>query len=1575
MSARPTRAIWRICAGVVAVVAAFVCLLAVGVVVLTNTEWGHAQVRRLALRAMRGPVHGLVHIGAVSGDLLDQLVVTDLSITDSSGTPFVSVRRAAAHYRLIDLLHERLALTDVQVDDPIIVLAQSQDSEWNYRRIFPEPKTPSGPSTGFGSYLTLTNVKIAGGDLTVRSPWRPDPTLQGAARDSAITAVIGPHSRDLVHAVPGGFEKTFAVHAVTASASAARLADPGRPTKFFRITALRADLAAFRPPDAMIRNVTGTFYLDTDSLWWHQAEARLGTSRMNARGAYRLQSSDLNVALRVDTAALADLQFLDPQLPNTGGLTAGVAIAWQGKRQDYVVRDLHLETGTARATGRLGMTIGDSLAFHDTDLQFAGIDTRLIEQLAPSLQLPRRGTIGGHAILAGPISDLSLNADVAYDDSVAGTSRVGARGTVGMASGNVDARRLSLTFAPLQVALITPSTTTSPIHGTISGHATLNGSTRHIMSAEADLIHQDGSALTHLVASGDVAFEPPTTTAADEPGVALPPAGERTGARVKRANDTHPSARRLRPERVQMAATIEPLALGEVGKLIPTAGLYGQASGAIHISGDMDNLGVHARFGVLGTPDSAALTLDGQLHLRDTANPGYNLALGAHVFDARTVSHAAPPTSVTATVTASGQGVHPATLAATVDAHMRASDVDSIRVDTLDLHAVAGDGQLRIDTAHVRALAARLDVNGSLGLAADRSGSLSYRFTIDSLQAWRRFLPRDTTTVAMRGEALEVALEHARADSARLADSTDVERAISGAPAPKLVVDTPRAIRRDTLAGRLTTTGTVRGEMHDFDVQGTLDADSVVAMGSAARHTELLYQWSGGPDSTAPIAATARVTSLTLGGFALDSVDARVTYHRPDGTVRLVVLQDSLRGYTLGALFSYSPAFKELRYDTLAFRFDTTVWRAPHPGSMRWDSTGLTVHQLELDDGDIGHIGIDGHLGRADSGGHFSIALQRVSLADLGAIAQVGTPLEGELSLNANLDGSLEKPRLAGTASLSDATARQTPLPNVFARYDYDTATMETRIELAPKGAPSVPFAHMTATVPIDLGLNVSGSRLPDRPLSGEIELDSLPLDALPQFESSITGLAGRVSGRVALAGTARRPLPTGTLAIAGGAATVTETGAKLKGVAASVRLTRDSVIVDSLVAHTPSTGGSVRLAGVLDRSDSAVPVANATIVAKNLRALDTRDQGRIDLDADLTVAGPTEAPYIYGSTTVRDGVYYLAEFTGKNIVDLTQPVVYHVVDTAQPGIRELLPTSSSLFSRLLMDVDVKVDRGTWVRNADGNVEVHTTGPLTVHIDHAHQALVVNGTIGTDQGEYRFLGKKFTLTKGVATFIGAPTLNPTLTATGEYDLPGVTGQEALAININITGNVDSLRIALSSNSQPPLSQSDLLSDLAFGCSTSGGAQGCGSSTLTSASSGDIAGTAGSFVESQLAGEAIGVVVNQLKGNLARALDADVLDITNNNNYTDIAQSRNNPGTVFLQNTQIEFGKYVTPRTFVSLQASVAPGASIIHRIGSGLSVQLSGEPLYLLGQPALAPNPNTPLTFVGGLTVLKTWKF
>src|SRR5579883_380427 len=1572
----------RVAAAVLGIIAAIVLVVIVAVLVVTVTEPGHALIRTLALRAVRGAgaIHGIVRIGDIDGDLLDHLAIRGLTITDSSGAPFLSVRQASLHYSILDLARKRLDFDHVVLDHPVVVLVESPDSVWNYKRIFVSSSQPTDTTArGFGSWIALTDVRVIDGDVTVRTPWRPDSSLRGPARDSAIRAALSPDSRLAVSITPeGGYQKTVAVHALSAAMPRLRLADPADHTKLVDVASLSAALAVFRPPEATVRDVTGTFYLGTDSLWWPRMTVDLPASRVSGRGRYSLGSGDMALALRADSLALADLRFVDPTLPSDGGIRADVGVTWRrgGKEQEYTVDRLALHTGGATATGEIGVTRSDTLAFHDTDLRVSGLDTRLIHQLQPTMHLPREGTIAGHARVAGGLHALTLDADVTFDDRSAGRSRVTATGEVGLGNG-FEGRHLTVTLAPLQVALARAALPSLPLGGTITGRATVDGSTRDSMRAQADLVHQEDSAVTHLVAAGDVAFAPapPAPAAPTDRPVRVRVVAAGAGDADSTASGTGAAgASRFRPERVNISAALEPADLGVLGRFMPAAKLHGRASGTIQVAGPMRDLAIHSRFIVVGAPDSSGLAIDGHADLASSV-PGYDLRAAARRFDLRSVSAAGPPATVTATVTARGHGITPATMDATLAADIGASAIDSVSVDTVRLRATARGGELTVDTAHLRALATTADIAGNLGLVAGRTGTLTYRIAIDSLHAFRRFLPPDTSRITPRPQEVAAAIARARADSARRAASGDVLRALSDQPPPTLQVDTPRALRRDSLAGHALATGTIRGDLHAFDLSGQLLADSIVAMGSIARRGRILYHWSGGPSPASPIAATVELDTATDSGFDFDSLDARVTYRRPDGTLRIVVVEDPLRAYAINALYRFSPTEKRLSYDTLTFRFDTTVWRAPHPGAVDWSPAGLTVNRVELVNGRRGRIFVDGRLAtRRDSAAHLTAQVRELDLATIASIAESDLPITGRLSLDADLRGSTEDPQLHGAMTVASALVRDTPLPNVFVSYAYDTATLVTHLELAPKGAPAAPFAVGDATVPINLSAGATGARLLDRPLRGLVRIDSLPLDAVPQFVSSVRDVAGRVHGRITLAGTTAHPAPHGTLAIDDGSATLVETGTALRDLVGRMHLTRDSVVIDSLVARTPSTGGRLRVAGSLDRSDPAVPVINATVRANDARVLSTKARGRVDVDADLTVAGPLTVPYIYGGTTVRSAVLYLAPASGKDIVDLSQPIVYHVADTTNAAVRRVISAPTSMLSRMIMDVDFTILQDSWVRNESGNVEAHTDGPLTVHIDRAQHAVVVNGAISTDLGEYSFLGKRFSISKGTATFAGTPNLNPSIQASGEYDVP-VPGREAIAIQIQITGTIDSLRLALSSNAEPPIPQSDLLSYLAFSRPSSGLTQSTQSSSLTTATSGGgVISTASTFVANQLAGEAVSVLTSQLKGNLARALDADVLDITTTNNYVDISQQRNG-AAAFIQNTALEFGKYFTPQTFVSLQASAAPGGRVIHRVGRELSLQLSGQPLYLLGQPTLATNTSTPLTGVFGLTLARSWRF
>jgi translocation and assembly module TamB len=315
-------------------------------------------------------------------------------------------------------------------------------------------------------------------------------------------------------------------------------------------------------------------------------------------------------------------------------------------------------------------------------------------------------------------------------------------------------------------------------------------------------------------------------------------------------------------------------------------------------------------------------------------------------------------------------------------------------------------------------------------------------------------------------------------------------------------------------------------------------------------------------------------------------------------------------------------------------------------------------------------------------------------------------------------------------------------------------------------------------------------------------------------------------------------------------------------------------------------------------------------------------------------------------------------------------------VDTSVAMQRELFPAQSRMFTNMRVDVDVVVNRDTWVRSRDANVEIYTDGALQVHAQG--DALTLTGSVDADRGEYTFLSKRFQIKRGSALFIGTPDLNPTLQITAEYQ---VKQQGVTNIRVLIGGTLTNLRISLESDAQPPLSQSDLLSYLAFGER---------SASLLQFNQGSLGGQQGNLLSvagSRLAGVALGVALDELKGPAARSLGVDVFNITPG----DIPFTQGQTGfDQFLKNTEVEAGWYANPSTFISTivtpgvvsciggngaNSSCAPiGLSFTQRTAKGFRFELTYAPRFIPETPTLAGQ-NYAGTSQFGAFIFREWRF
>ncbi|MGH7663192.1 MAG: hypothetical protein ACRENI_02680, partial [Gemmatimonadaceae bacterium] len=1023
------------------VIAGLVIIAVCATLILTRTDFGREYVRGRIVAALEGAVNGRVHVGSVSGNLLSGMTLTDVSITDSSGAPFLAAGEIEIGYALGPLFSKHLVLSDVRLVRPVIVLSQGVDGgDWNFQRLFGSDGAPPDTTFGWGDWIVIRDAEIVDGRVTVRRAWTPGDELSGAARDSAIAEALGDDGRSNVVRADGGFQQVMDFRSIDAQFPLLRLAHPDYDSRRIEVAALAMVAAPFRPPVVVVRDVDGVFEITGDSLWWNGVATRLEASAIAGNGAYVFDDGEIRLGLDGSPVALADLRWLYPPLPSTGQGTLHFAMTTDGDSSIYVARAADIQVRNTRLAGDFGLTITDTIAFHNTALTMSNLDTRLIEQLVPGLEIEQRGDIGGRLALAGGTHALRLDADLSFDGERSGLTHVIANGTVGFGDGAMRADALNVRLDPLQVALVESVSADLPIGGIVTGSARLDGSTAAQLAVRADLAHEDRGQRSHISGEG-----------------------------VLRLSDS---------TWIDIDITADPVALATVARFTPLD-MHGAASGPIRLTGSLGDLAVDA---TLAVTDGGTIAVDGSLDLAGDP-PGYDLALDAKLFDVSAILADAPRTSLTATATAVGRGFDPAAMNARFTADASTSLYDSVAVDSATIRVAISDGLLSVDSARLSAPGTLVSLAGDFGVAAGRTGELSYDVSIDSLDAFSRWMPPlDTGVVRPRPGNVARAIAEARADSMRVAKATEVERAITGGSPPKLVVDSPAVIRRDEISGSVSAEGMLVGSVERFDARGSADAEDLVVAGHSVTAARAEYALLDVGASEMAIVGAASVREASVGGFYFDSVEARVTHRYPGGagTALVVIEQQSGQQYSAQTRYALHADHNEIHFDGLALHFDTTSWLATRPGTVKWGRRGVEVETLELRSGSTGRIYVDGLLpteGVAD----FRVAVDNFEIANLIDLVQSDIAASGLVSLEMNLAGTARAPVFEGAAGVIGGSYAGRTLPELHATFSYADQRLVANAVANRTGLPPIVVAE--GTMPVNLALSGVGeneSRIPD---------------------------------------------------------------------------------------------------------------------------------------------------------------------------------------------------------------------------------------------------------------------------------------------------------------------------------------------------------------------------------------------------------------------------------------------------------------------------------------------------------------
>src|SRR5207253_126185 len=140
--------------------------------------------------------------------------------------------------------------------------------------------------------------------------------------------------------------------------------------------------------------------------------------------------------------------------------------------------------------------------------------------------------------------------------------------------------------------------------------------------------------------------------------------------------------------------------------------------------------------------------------------------------------------------------------------------------------------------------------------------------------------------------------------------------------------------------------------------------------------------WVNARTQQSPVSVNAQARSVSAAGFNLDSVGAKLTYQKPNGTLNVVVNQDNQRTYTADAAFTLDKIRNSLKLNNLKLQFDTSLWASKRVASLHWGQAGVEVDSLDLRNAaNNGRIFVNGFVPKQGNA-NLDIAVDNLNGAD-----------------------------------------------------------------------------------------------------------------------------------------------------------------------------------------------------------------------------------------------------------------------------------------------------------------------------------------------------------------------------------------------------------------------------------------------------------------------------------------------------------------------------------------------------------------------------------------------------------------
>lgn len=803
-----------------------------------------------------------------------------------------------------------------------------------------------------------------------------------------------------------------------------------------------------------------------------------------------------------------------------------------------------------------------------------------------------------------------------------------------------------------------------------------------------------------------------------------------------------------------------------------------------------------------------------------------------------------------------------------------------------------------------------------LDSAAVRVRSGAAMLFLDSIRVWG---PQLSVTGAG-----QVSAGQPRPDSLHVA--FHVQRLGVLAPLLSRVVGREPSTPPDLISGTLHGEATFSGALDTPTVQGYAVVDQVVWGDTYVPHGEATGRWRRTPhDGFGAVGDSVRLEvdldSLAWGDWGFSFVEGRLT----STTDTVGWFARSRVGpeaaFLAGGRLVPESAQSTIHFDSLAVLLATGVWFVqPGAVSVVTDS-GVAFDNFTFRAADQGaQVAVRGRVPRRGPG-QFEGRIEGLPVADLRALLQ--EPVEGvggEIGGTLQLGGTARAPVIDAALQIRNFEMSEFRAPLTLGRVEYRDRRLDGTITLVRAGEE---ILNIDVDLPIDLALAGAGERLLPGPISIRARADGVDLGLLNAVSPQVRNTAGRFSADFGIAGSWQRPELTGYLSVADGAATFPALGVRHERLNGRIVLQGDSIRIERLALA--SGRGQAEIQGVVRLEGLTRPVLRLRFAAQEFRAVDIPDFLSATASGDLSLSGPVFGSTLTGRGTLTRGVLHFSDIIEKDIINLEDTAF--ALDSATRALIRRQGLGTEFENRFLDSLRIQglaLEMGTDFRLRSSEADIQLTGQVLVAKSGGQYR--IDGTLQTPRGTYRLplgptIQKEFTVTRGEVRYFGTPDLNAALDIDARHLLRDIRG-DPVTVFVNVGGTINSPTLTLTSDIQPALSETEIISYLVFG-----------------APSAQAAGGGGRQVQYGLQ-QTVSTAAALITGQLGNALISDLgvpLD------YFEIRPEFGGAGFQ-LAGTEIALGRRLGERWFVTLNPRICPRETFtVENVGASLEFRMSRE--------------------------------